>query len=147
MSNELPKAKDTAAGFDDLMGKIGEDRRSDLSEFLGIDLVPDTVEEAEKLHNLYGWREQWKAMPSFGNKEKKVFKQINVSFETEEDFYKFAEVIGQNFTPKTKSIYWPFKENNKMSLLRWVDDEYDDGNWGKVTETDDEEGEEQTDAN
>lgn len=43
----------------------------------------------------------------FANKYISAWKQIIVSFKNEEDFAKFAKLINQNLTEKTKSIFYP----------------------------------------
>lgn len=43
----------------------------------------------------------------FANKDISAWKQIIVSFKNEEDFAKFAKLINQNLTEKTKSIFYP----------------------------------------
>ena len=122
------KIKDTSLDFDDCIGFTDTQyKKNDLSEFLGLDLVPETAQDAEKeLHNHLGWRDHWKGMPEYESEIKSNFKQVLVSFKTEEDYKAFQKVIGQELTPKTKSIFFPKKENAQMSLLRWLDAE-DDG--------------------
>lgn len=48
---------------------------------------------------------------------------IKVHFETEKDRDKFAELVKQNITPKTKSIWFPEQEDDKVSDLEYVDEE------------------------
>lgn len=43
----------------------------------------------------------------FANKDVSAWKQIIVSFKNEEEFAKFAKLINQNLTEKTKSIFYP----------------------------------------
>ena len=66
--------------------------------------------------------EEWKGMPEFIQEKKEPFTKINIRFETEEDLMKFAELIGQKLTPKTKSIWFPHKPHIKPFLKRWVDE-------------------------
>lgn len=57
----------------------------------------------------FNWKEHWKNMPEFIQEKQEPFSKINVRFETEEDLNEFAELIGQKLTPKTKSIWHPYK--------------------------------------
>jgi len=58
-----------------------------------------------------GWEEQWQDMPEFIQLKQEPFACINIRFENEEDLKDFAEIIGQKLTPKTKSIWHPFKSH------------------------------------
>lgn len=69
------------------------------------------------------WRSHWKGMPEFEQEEKRPFKKINVCFETEEDFNKFRELIGQSMTVKTKTIWFPEFDREANSLYKWISDE------------------------
>lgn len=53
------------------------------------------------------YEEEMQGMPEFENEKLNPFMSIKVSFLTEEDVKKFAAVIGQNITDKTKSIWYP----------------------------------------
>lgn len=54
---------------------------------------------------------EWVGMPEFIQEKKECFSKIIVRFETEDDLKDFAEKIGQKITPKTKSIWHPFKSH------------------------------------
>lgn len=117
------EVRDTSQDYDDCIGKTDERYKpATLSEFLGINDIPETVEEAEKLHNVLGWREHWKGMPEFESEKISNYKQIIVSFKTKEDYDAFAKLVGVKLTPKTKSIFYPPKEKSQMTLLRWIDE-------------------------
>ncbi len=66
---------------------------------------------------------EWKDMPEFIQKKKEPFSKIIVRFETEEDLKSFAALINQKLTPKTKSIWHPFKSHWHHQKLRWMDEE------------------------
>lgn len=55
--------------------------------------------------------QEWVGMPEFVQEKKEPFSKIVVRFETEDDLNSFAELIGQKLTPKTKSIWHPFKSH------------------------------------
>jgi len=55
--------------------------------------------------------DEWIDMPEFVQEKQKPFAQIICRFESEEDLDSFAQLIGQKLTPKTKSIWHPFKSH------------------------------------
>ena len=70
------------------------------------------------------WKEEWKDMPEFVQEKKKPFAQMVIRFETQEALEEFAGLIGQKLTPKTKSIWHPYKPHHggPNSNKRWVDE-------------------------
>lgn len=68
---------------------------------------------------------EWRGMPSFNQPDNGPYKQIIISFKTPEDMKKFTEVTGIPMTDKTKSSWFPFREQNKVSDLFYVDTEND----------------------
>ncbi len=64
----------------------------------------------------------WNGMPEFVQDGEKVHRKIIISFKSEDDVKKFAELLDQRITDKTKSLWYPAKEkSNKISM--WIDDE------------------------
>jgi hypothetical protein len=57
------------------------------------------------------WENEWVGMPEFVQEKKKPFSQVIVRFETEQDMNSFASIVGQKITPKTKSLWHPFKSH------------------------------------
>jgi len=53
------------------------------------------------------WKEDWKDMPEFIQKDESSFQSIIVHFENKEDMDAFAKLVGQNITHRTKSIWYP----------------------------------------
>ncbi len=53
------------------------------------------------------WEEHWKNMPEFDQKDLLPFQSIQVHFENIEDRKKFAKLIGQTITNKSKYIWYP----------------------------------------
>ena len=53
----------------------------------------------------------WRGMPEFIQEKQEPFSKIIIRFETENDLKEFAELIGQKLSPKTKSIWHPFKSH------------------------------------
>lgn len=63
----------------------------------------------------------WQGMPSYTSEDKSGI-HITVHFETEEDVAKFAEVIAQKCTAKTKSIWFPKKDKKMVAgVLEYSD--------------------------
>ncbi len=65
----------------------------------------------------------WDDMPEFVQEENEAFAKITVRLRSQEDLDKFIELMDQNITPKTKSIWYPALDRNRNSLLRWMDEE------------------------
>lgn len=70
------------------------------------------------------WKEHWKSMPEFEQEKQEPFSKIIVRFETEEDLQEFARLIGQALTPKTKSIWHPYRPhgNGTLQVTRYIDE-------------------------
>jgi len=66
---------------------------------------------------------EWVGMPEFVQDKKEPFAKIIVRFETEEDLKKFAELIDQKLTNKTKSIWFPFKSHWGLDRKVYVSEE------------------------
>lgn len=65
-------------------------------------------------------KEEWKGMPSFEQEDLTPLRQIIVSFKNEDDIDSFAQLIGQNITDKTRSIWYPYVEP-----ATFIDKKYD----------------------
>jgi len=63
----------------------------------------------KSLLNEFDADDEWVGMPEFHQVKVEPFSKITIRFETEEDLNNFAELIGQKLTPKTKSIWHPYK--------------------------------------
>jgi len=68
------------------------------------------------------WKDEWKDMPEYSNKEIEPFKSVIMHFRNEEDYQKFCELIGQSLTDKTKSAWYPKLEGRTNPFLRYVDE-------------------------
>jgi predicted DNA binding protein len=69
------------------------------------------------------WKAHWKGMPEFKNTAEEYYKDIKVSFRTEEDYKAFAKLLDQKLTEKTKSIWYPVMLKDKNCLNRWINEE------------------------
>lgn len=70
----------------------------------------------------FDWEKEWVEMPEFVQEKKEPFSKITIRFETEEDLNEFAKKIGQKLTPKTKSIWYPYKSHFKTVKKEWEDE-------------------------
>ena len=61
--------------------------------------------------NIFNEHPDWVGMPEFVQEKKEPYKTLIVRFETEQDYNDFAKLIEQKLTPKTKSIWHPFKSH------------------------------------
>ena len=68
------------------------------------------------------WQKEWKDMPEFVQNKRKPYSQIIIRFECDDDLQKFASLIGQNLTKKTKSIWYPFKSHWSGVKKYWTDE-------------------------
>tara|TARA_R100000664_G_scaffold34236_1_gene55481 strand:- start:7769 stop:8410 length:642 start_codon:yes stop_codon:yes gene_type:complete len=65
--------------------------------------------------------QEWVGMPEFHN-DKHVVRKIVVNFATHDDVDAFFELIDQECTEKTKSIYYPYKPKGDWVSKRFEDD-------------------------
>lgn len=65
---------------------------------------------------------EWRGMPEFNQPDNGAFRQIIVSFDDQEGVDKFAKLIGQNLTDKTKSLWFPPRPTNKVVDLFYFDE-------------------------
>lgn len=60
----------------------------------------------------------WVGMPEYQPAEEAL--KVIVSFRNAEDRLAFAQLLGMEFTDKTKSIWWPHKDRSDNSSVRFV---------------------------
>ena len=68
------------------------------------------------------WEEEWQDMPEFVHEDLTSYRRIIVHFRNEEDIQKFAELVGQKITSKTKSLWHPKLETRHFEHMRYVDE-------------------------
>jgi hypothetical protein len=68
------------------------------------------------------WKDHWIDMPAYEQNEAPAFRTIHVHFRDEENYQKFAKIIGQELTAKSNSTWHPRLNVTKNMLLRWVDE-------------------------
>jgi len=62
------------------------------------------------------WEKEWKNMPEFIQNKQEPYAAIIIRFNDKESLDEFSKLIGQKFTKKSKSAWFPFKShwgNNK----------------------------------
>ena len=68
--------------------------------------------------NQHSLEEEWQDMPEFIQKDKQPVQKIVINFESFKDVDLFAELIDQNLTKKTNSIWFPYKK--KQNMKKWM---------------------------
>jgi hypothetical protein len=63
---------------------------------------------------------EWKGMPEFDAQDP-CFRKIVVNFDSQHDVDAFANLLAQDITEKTKSIWFPEKERRDLESVRWAD--------------------------
>lgn len=66
--------------------------------------------------------EEWDGMPEFVQEKQEAFAKIIIRFENEKDLEDFAKLINQKLTPKTKSIWHPFRSHWGKEKNVYVDE-------------------------
>ena len=66
--------------------------------------------------------EEWDDMPEFVQEKQESFAKIIIRFENENDLEDFAKLINQKLTPKTKSIWYPFRSHWGKEKNVYVDE-------------------------
>ena len=99
------------------LGAINHDLQ-DLGPDLNLEMLGlknFTLDMSEKLDP----DSEWAGMPEFDQKDKNSYRHIIVHFNTDEDVQAFAQMIGQNLTDKTKSIWYPEQERMDTEAKRY----------------------------
>jgi hypothetical protein len=63
---------------------------------------------------------EWAGMPEFNQQDNGAFRQILVSFKSDEDAEKFAKVIGQSITKDTRALWFPEAEIIHVADKRYL---------------------------
>jgi hypothetical protein len=65
---------------------------------------------------------EWVGMPEFAPSAESTFQSIHVHFATKEDVSRFAKLIEQTITDKTKYVWYPEREGTPHADKRWIDE-------------------------
>ena len=68
---------------------------------------------------------EWRGLPEFNQPDNGPHRQVIISFKTPEDVVAFAKLTGLTITDKTKSSWWPYREQNKVVDLFYYDENAD----------------------
>lgn len=90
----------------------------DLELFGIFGMNKDFLDPENQVSSLQG---EWDGMPEFESQDP-CYAKVVVSFDTEEDRADFFKKIGQSFTEKTKSVWFPEKERRDMESMRWAEE-------------------------
>ena len=63
---------------------------------------------------------EWVGMPEFNQDDKMPFRTLLIHFNSQQDVDSFSELIGQNITDKTKSLWHPAQERMDTESKRYV---------------------------
>lgn len=67
--------------------------------------------------------DEWQGMPEFDQKDATSFRHIIVHFDSQEHVDQFADLINQDLTNKTKSIWFPPQERMDTESKRYAEEE------------------------
>ncbi len=65
---------------------------------------------------LFTWREEWEGMPEYQRYDNKPFQRIVINFKTKEAVKEFAELVGQQLTFKTNTIWFPKQKRRDRGI-------------------------------
>jgi len=68
------------------------------------------------------WREEWEGMPEYVQENLLPSYSIKVNFSSVDDLKRFAALIDQPITTKTKSVWYPNQKKADLSRFRYVDE-------------------------
>lgn len=68
--------------------------------------------------------DHWVGMPAY-HADDPCYAKVVVNFDSKEDVDAFFKAIGQGYTDKTKSIWYPYKERRDLKNKAWVDESKD----------------------
>ncbi len=94
----------------------------ELADLQALDMVGMTGFTEADLARLFGEPEQereWEGMPEFRNENKQAFRSIIIHFADQESVEKFAKLLKQEVTPKTRFLWFP-----KLVIERFADKRY-----------------------
>jgi hypothetical protein len=66
---------------------------------------------------------EWAGMPDYHQEDKLAFKSLIVNFKSQDAVNAFASLVQQRITEKTRSIWFPLEEKQRVADLRWSEDE------------------------
>lgn len=85
-------------------------------------LIEDIAIDKGIIEPQIDYEKEWQGMPEF-NREPLAHRSIIIHFEKQEDVNEFAELIKQNITDATKSLWYPQKEKQDRISYGYINDE------------------------
>jgi hypothetical protein len=67
--------------------------------------------------------EHWLGMPEFIQEKQEPYAKIIIRVNNKKDLDELSSLLGQKFTTKTKSAWFPFKSHWGIEKKAWVSDE------------------------
>lgn len=107
------------------VGTVGEMDMFKLTESFDFTDLVEWGYDKEKLGidpNEVDYDELWKGMPEFDQEDQGAVRTIAVHFATKEDVRKFAKLVGQKITNKTKSINYPKQDRMNLKAYQVTDE-------------------------
>lgn len=65
--------------------------------------------------------EEWTGMPEFVQEDREPIQKIVVNFATRDDVDAFAVIVGYALTPRSRSIWFPFKHRTNAAAFEYRD--------------------------
>jgi len=69
------------------------------------------------------WKQEWLNMPEFVQEKQKPYAQIILRVESKRDLQKLELLLGQKFTTKTKSAWYPARSHWGLESKKWTSNE------------------------
>lgn len=67
----------------------------------------------------FDWEKHWGGMPDFSQSDQTPFRTIHVHFNDQKHVDKFAALVGQQITPKTRYLWYPKVEKGRYADKRY----------------------------
>lgn len=67
------------------------------------------------------WYDHWRGMPEFVMEDKSPHRQIIISFPDAAAVREFSDMIGQNITERTRSLWYPVQDREGIADKRYRD--------------------------
>ena len=77
----------------------------------------------DDLDELTWWKKEWQDMPEYHQEDLEPIKQLIISFDSYEDYFSFGELINQNLTKQTKSVWHPKLKKTTFTNMRYIQDD------------------------
>jgi hypothetical protein len=69
------------------------------------------------------WKQEWLGMPEFIQEKQDAYAKIIIRVENENDLIELSRLLGQKFTKKTKSAWYPAKSHWGAEKKVWKSNE------------------------